>query len=114
VADRAADSGFPARTVGPTLIGEGGRALVNESLQPSLMDGEPDEVLDVRGETCPFPAMHTQKKLRRMPAGRILEILIDHPPSAEETIPGICAENGWPFVSIPDAGFTRIKVHKTR
>lgn len=78
-----------------------------------LRGTEPDEIFDVRGETCPFPALHSQKKLKRIPVGHVLEILIDHPPAAEETVPGICAENNWPYILDKEGDFWRIKVKKT-
>jgi len=78
-----------------------------------VKDLAPDEVFDVRGETCPFPAMYSQRKLKKLPAGRVIEILIDHPPAAEETVPGICAEKNWPYHSVKEDGYWRIKVFKT-
>ena len=81
---------------------------------PDLTTIEADEVFDVRGETCPFPALHTQKKLKKLPVGQVLEIIIDHPPSAEETVPGICARYSWPYVSIREKDFWRIKVLKSQ
>ncbi|CAB1128305.1 putative sulfur carrier protein AF_0554 [Candidatus Hydrogenisulfobacillus filiaventi] len=78
-----------------------------------LLEREPDDILDVRGETCPFPALHSQKKLMRMPVGTVLEILIDHPPSAEETIPGICAQHNWPYASVKEGDSWRIRIRKT-
>ena len=44
---------------------------------------KPTEVLDVRGEVCPYPDVKTQKKLKGMKSGEILEVLIDYPLSAE-------------------------------
>jgi TusA-related sulfurtransferase len=49
------------------------------------MSGEikPTETLDVRGEVCPYPEVMTQKKVKGMKSGEILEILVDYPLSAE-------------------------------
>jgi len=49
------------------------------------MSGElkPTETLDVRGEVCPYPDVMTQKKVKNMKSGEILEVLIDYPLSAE-------------------------------
>lgn len=78
-----------------------------------LTDLEPDQILDVRGETCPFPALHSKKMLQKVAPGTVLEILIDHPPAAEETVPGICAAKNWPYVSVKEGGYWRIKIKKT-
>ena len=44
---------------------------------------KPTETLDVRGEVCPYPDVKTQKKLKKMKSGEILEVLLDYPLSAE-------------------------------
>ena len=46
-------------------------------------DVQPTEVLDVRGEVCPYPDVKTQRKVKSMKSGQILEVLIDYPLSAE-------------------------------
>ncbi len=78
-----------------------------------LKNLEADEIFDVRGETCPFPALHSKKKLSRLAVGMVLEILIDHPPAAEETLPGLCADNDWPYLLEKESNYWRIKVKKT-
>jgi len=44
---------------------------------------KPTETLDVRGEVCPYPDVKSQRKVKKMKSGEILEILIDYPLSAE-------------------------------
>lgn len=44
---------------------------------------KPTETLDVRGEVCPYPDVMTQKKVKSMKPGDILEVLVDYPRSAE-------------------------------
>lgn len=46
-------------------------------------DVKPTDTLDVRGEVCPYPDVKTQKKMKKMKSGEILEILLDYPLSAE-------------------------------
>jgi len=46
-------------------------------------DAKPNEVLDVRGEVCPYPDVKTQKKLKSMKSGEVLEVIVDYPLSAE-------------------------------
>jgi tRNA 2-thiouridine synthesizing protein A len=43
----------------------------------------PDEVLDVRGEICPYPDVKTQRKVKQMKPGQILKVLVDYPLSVE-------------------------------
>lgn len=46
-------------------------------------DAAADEVLDVKGEICPYPDIKTRKKLKQMKLGQILEVLTDYPLSVE-------------------------------
>ncbi len=39
-----------------------------------------DEILDVKGKTCPMPVLMTRKKIKEMKSGSILEIVGDFPP----------------------------------
>jgi TusA-related sulfurtransferase len=51
--------------------------------------------LDVRGEICPYPMMHTVSALKKLPAGeRTLEVVTDHAP-ALDTIPTQAARLGF-------------------
>jgi len=65
-------------------------------------DVKATEVLDVRGEVCPYPDVKTQKKVKNMKSGEILEVLVDYPLSAER-IPR----------SMEKAGHEILKVEKT-
>jgi len=42
---------------------------------------KPDEVLDVKGKTCPMPVLLAKKKLKTLEPGKILEIIGDFPPA---------------------------------
>ena len=63
---------------------------------------QPNEVLDVKGEVCPYPDVKTKRKVKSMKSGQILEVLIDYPLSAER-IPQ----------SMEKAGHKIIKTEKT-
>jgi TusA-related sulfurtransferase len=58
---------------------------VLEIKESKVMSSEvkPTQSLDVRGEVCPYPEVMTQKKVKSMKPGEILEILVDYPLSAE-------------------------------
>lgn len=51
-------------------------------------------LLDVRGETCPYPMQKTMDALQQLPEGEELEVLVDHPP-AVETIKWLAARRGF-------------------
>ena len=40
-------------------------------------------LLDVRGETCPYPMKKAMEAMQRLPAGEVLEVLVDHPPAID-------------------------------
>lgn len=79
-----------------------------------LWSAKPDQVLDVLGETCPYPQLYTKKKLEKMPLGSVLEVITDHPPAAEETIPGYCNEMNYPFHVTKVGAIYKILVRKTK
>jgi TusA-related sulfurtransferase len=62
-----------------------------------------DEVLDVKGLTCPAPLVETRKKLNKMQVGQTLEIVGDHGPSKKE-VPEVMEDLGHEIVSITDQG----------
>ncbi len=64
---------------------------------------KPTEVLDVRGEVCPYPDVKTQKKVKSMKSGEILEVLIDYPLSAER-IPRSMEKRGHKVLKVEKKG----------
>jgi tRNA 2-thiouridine synthesizing protein A len=80
----------------------------------NLESVKPDEILDVLGETCPYPQLYTKKKLEKMAAGSVLEVITDHPPAAEETIPGYCRDMKYPYVVKKEGAVYKIIVRKTK
>ena len=62
-----------------------------------------DEVLNVKGLTCPAPLVETRKKLNKMQVGQTLEIIGDHGPSKKE-VPEVMEDLGHEIVSITDQG----------
>ena len=64
---------------------------------------KPTEVLDVRGEVCPYPDVKTQKKIKSMKSGDILEVLIDYPLSAER-IPRSMEKRGHEVLKVEKKG----------
>ena len=42
-----------------------------------------NEILDCRGEVCPYPDVKSKRKVKKMSSGEVLKIQIDYPLSAE-------------------------------
>ncbi|MEE8431997.1 MAG: sulfurtransferase TusA family protein [Candidatus Desulfatibia sp.] len=53
----------------------------------SLITDNPDKTLDVKGLTCPMPALEAKLTLKAMEAGQILRLECDYKPAAEVTLP---------------------------
>jgi tRNA 2-thiouridine synthesizing protein A len=77
-----------------------------------LEQAVPDETLDVQGEICPYPQIYTMRKLESMRPGTVLEVLTDHPPAAEETIPGYCEEMLYAYSVKKEGAVYLIKIRK--
>ncbi len=43
-----------------------------------------EEIIDVRGETCPVPLVETRKAIRKASPGEIITIIGTHPASKKE------------------------------
>ncbi len=67
-----------------------------------------DITLDTKGLLCPMPVLKTQKKIKEMSSGQILEVLTDDQ-GAKEDFPAWCEQTGNEFLGIEEEGET-IKV----
>ncbi|BFH73049.1 sulfurtransferase TusA family protein [Sulfurisphaera javensis] len=74
----------------------------------------PDQVLDVRGESCPVPEMEASKKLRKMKVGELLEVLTDHQPAVDVTLPSLAKNLGYPYLVIKDGEIYRVRILKVK
>ncbi len=72
----------------------------------------PNDTLDVRGEVCPYPSLRSRQKLLKMEPGQVLEILVDHPPAALESIPELCQRQGWEFLRERPGEYWRLLVRR--
>ncbi|MGE5619185.1 MAG: sulfurtransferase TusA family protein [Sphingomonadaceae bacterium] len=59
-----------------------------------------DRVLDLRGETCPYPPIYTVQELADMNPGEVLEVIVDHPPSVTN-VPKEVARHGHAVLGEP-------------
>ena len=72
------------------------------------------EVLDLRGEVCPFTFVRTKLRLEELPAGARLRIVVDHEP-ASRNVPRSLREWGQTVLSVAPgaaAGTWAIDVEK--
>ncbi len=57
------------------------------------------KTINLKGEVCPFPWVQAQRALKKMAAGEILEIIVDHAP-ASRNIPNNFKEMGQQVLSV--------------
>ena len=72
-------------------------------------DVKPTETLDVRGDVCPYPDVKTQKKVKKMKSGEILEVLLDYPLSAER-IPRSVEKMGHEVLKVDKTGTSEWRI----
>ena len=72
-------------------------------------DVKSNETLDVRGEVCPYPDVKTQKKLKKMKSGEVLEVLLDYPLSAER-IPRSVEKMGHEILKVDKTGTSEWRI----
>ncbi|MUN29020.1 sulfurtransferase TusA family protein [Sulfuracidifex metallicus] len=81
-------------------------------MSEELKTKKPDEVVDVRGESCPIPEMTAGKKLKKMKVGQVLEILTDHQPAVDVTLPSLAKSNGYPYTIIKEGEVYKFRIQK--
>ena len=62
-----------------------------------------NDILDCRGEVCPYPDVKSKRKAKKMNSGEVLKILIDYPLSAER-IPETLKSMGNEVLSVEKVG----------
>lgn len=83
-------------------------------MSEDLKSRNPDQVLDVRGESCPVPEMEASKKLRKMKTGQVLEVLTDHQPAVDVTLPSLAKNLGYPYLVMKDGEIYRVRILKVK
>ncbi len=63
----------------------------------SLKELPIDKTVDIQGKICPYTLIETRDAMKTLGGGQVLEVLVDHPPAATETIPNFCRKKGYPF-----------------
>lgn len=62
-----------------------------------------NDILDCRGEVCPYPDVKSKRKAKKMSSGEVLKIIIDYPLSAER-IPETLKSMGNEVLSVDKVG----------
>lgn len=71
-----------------------------------------DEVLDLKGLSCPMPMLKTKKALQNLKSGQILEVWGTDPGTKNE-MPKMCEKEGHEFLGmIDEPGYTRYFIKK--
>lgn len=71
-----------------------------------------DISVDVQGESCPIPEMTVAKRLKKIGPGQVVEVLTDHQPAAEVTLPALARGLGYQFYAERSGNLYRIYIAK--
>jgi len=63
--------------------------MTTGTVNGDTLAGEPDEVVDCRGQRCPLPVIELARRLAQLPMGAVLRVLADDP-AASSDIPAWC------------------------
>lgn len=63
----------------------------------------PAESLDLTGLKCPLPVLRTNKALRALNAGDVIEVAADDPATAKD-FPAYCATAGHALIAAEESG----------
>jgi tRNA 2-thiouridine synthesizing protein A len=72
----------------------------------------PDFSVDLEGETCPIPEITVAKKLKSMSSGQVVEVLTDHQPAADVTLPALAKGLGYQFYVERAENFYRVYIKR--
>jgi TusA-related sulfurtransferase len=57
----------------------------------------PSKTIDISGKVCPFTLVDTDRALKDMKRGEVLEVLSDYEPAVKSTIPSMCEKKHYAF-----------------
>ena len=77
-----------------------------------LQSGPITQIIDIRGEHCPYTMIQTRDALKPMRDGEVLEVLCDYMPAVEETIPGMCKRKQYPLEIVEEDDLWRLYIQK--
>ncbi len=71
-----------------------------------------DETLDCKGLSCPMPIIKLAKTMKKMPSGKVLEMLGTDPGSKED-VPKWCKKTGNEFIeAVEESGVYKFYIRK--
>ncbi|MFN4283956.1 MAG: sulfurtransferase TusA family protein [Alphaproteobacteria bacterium] len=80
--------------------------MTDQHSTPVPTDREPAERLDLTGLKCPLPVLRTNKALRALGPGAVIEVTADDPATAKD-FPAYCATAGHDLLAAEEAGAGR-------
>ncbi|MFQ5559756.1 MAG: sulfurtransferase TusA family protein [Nitrospinota bacterium] len=66
-------------------------------------ENRPNQVLDIKGQVCPYTFVRSKLKLEEMETGDVLKIIIDHPP-AVKNVPDSITSDGHKILKVNEVG----------
>ena len=111
---RTADEPAPPLGPGDEVAVLGGAEILARigAHERVIVWGAPVEILDLRGEVCPFTFVRTKLRLEELPAGARLEVLVDHEP-ASRNVPRSAAAWGQRVLGVTaEPGRWRIRLER--
>lgn len=82
-------------------------------MEERLRTGKADQELDVRGESCPVPEMMAAKRLNKMYDGQILDVITDHQPAIDVTLPYLAKRLGYKYIILKENEYVRFRIMKS-
>jgi tRNA 2-thiouridine synthesizing protein A len=83
--------------------------ITSSTCSTAPSSGEPDAVLDLAGEVCPYTFVRTRLALEALPLGARLMVLVDHAP-ARRNVPRSAVEWGQEVVTVDEVGPGRWRI----
>ncbi|MGI0091170.1 MAG: sulfurtransferase TusA family protein [Nitrososphaerales archaeon] len=71
-----------------------------------------DISIDLQGESCPIPELTVAKRLRKVEPGQVIEILTDHQPAADVTLPALAKGLGYQYYAEKSGNLYRVYIAK--
>ncbi|MGA2875628.1 MAG: sulfurtransferase TusA family protein [Nitrososphaerales archaeon] len=71
-----------------------------------------DISIDLQGESCPIPEMTVAKRLKNLEPGKVIEVLTDHQPAADVTLPALANGLGYQFYAERSGDLYRVYITK--
>ncbi len=71
-----------------------------------------DISLDLMGESCPIPEITVWKSIKKAQPGHVIEVLTDHQPAVDVTLPALAKGLGYSFYAEKDGSTYKVYIAK--